>query len=609
VSEVSLLVVHVESPNRGGEGDTVYRTLQPCRALGELPGLRVVSGPWLSPAVRRLAPEADALVLCMLAEADLLPVLARRRALRRLTVCEIDDDFLSPQPWNPVAFLARDPLARSLLSRLAAASDAIQLSAPGLERHYGHLGPRRALFPNHLWEMPAPAEKPPGLRLGWGGSVGHREDLREVLPVLSAALARHPGATLCLMAAPSFRELLSGLPPDRVEFTPGGSLEAYRRWVAALHVGICPLQPSDWNRSRSDVKWLEYASCGVVPLVADLDPYAAVRDGETGLRFRGASELGPLLDRVLGDAALRERIARGALAEARGRIERRHAPERLAFYRRAAAEVGATLEPRPHPELAGAGLDPGAEPYAGSRYLPAPQGRAEDLLHDGLVQARDGRTAEAVRLFAEAARVRPGDHLPWLYLGNAEPEPGRALEPLRRAAALAPGSPSAALALALRLEQAGRAEEARAELERCAALAPDLGAAQARLGEMAAAAGREGEALARQRAALAANAFLAPPAIWLGMQALRGGRAAEAEELLARSVAADGRVWQTRFLLGEALLALGRPGEAVASLEAALERTDQPEAVRARLAAAREAAGDLGGAEAARAGLGRPGPA
>ncbi len=66
----TLLIVQVESPQRRSEGDTVYRTVQPCRALGEQPGVAVLSGSWLAPEVRRLTLTADVLVLCMTAEPD-----------------------------------------------------------------------------------------------------------------------------------------------------------------------------------------------------------------------------------------------------------------------------------------------------------------------------------------------------------------------------------------------------------------------------------------------------------------------------------------------------------------------------------------------------------
>ena len=120
-----MLILHLESPNRGQQGDHVYRTRQPCRALGELEGVTVVSGSLLTPAAHALIDDADVLVLCDVVDADFLPIIEARRRRRRLTVYEINDHFLAPQPWNPTAYLAANLISRSLSSQLARQADCL----------------------------------------------------------------------------------------------------------------------------------------------------------------------------------------------------------------------------------------------------------------------------------------------------------------------------------------------------------------------------------------------------------------------------------------------------------------------------------------------------
>ncbi|HXU60753.1 MAG TPA: hypothetical protein VN962_03570, partial [Polyangia bacterium] len=45
----ALLILHVGPPEPADAATTVYRTVQPCRALGELPEVTVISGSVLSP--------------------------------------------------------------------------------------------------------------------------------------------------------------------------------------------------------------------------------------------------------------------------------------------------------------------------------------------------------------------------------------------------------------------------------------------------------------------------------------------------------------------------------------------------------------------------------
>ena len=47
----ALLIVHLEPVSGRKLGDDVYRTIQPCRALGELDHVSVVSGSLLTPAL------------------------------------------------------------------------------------------------------------------------------------------------------------------------------------------------------------------------------------------------------------------------------------------------------------------------------------------------------------------------------------------------------------------------------------------------------------------------------------------------------------------------------------------------------------------------------
>ena len=49
-----MLIVQLEAPNLGNQGDHVYRTAQPCRALGMVEDVTVISGTVLSPVTHDL---------------------------------------------------------------------------------------------------------------------------------------------------------------------------------------------------------------------------------------------------------------------------------------------------------------------------------------------------------------------------------------------------------------------------------------------------------------------------------------------------------------------------------------------------------------------------
>ena len=595
----------MEAPNVGGQGDHVYRTRQPCRALGELPGVTVASGSWLSPALHRLLPGADVLVVCDVVDADLLPVFARRRQQGRLTVYEVNDHFRALQSWNKTAYLAENLLTRSLSAQLAAHADANQFTVPELVRSFGALNARQAVFPNQLWEVPPPrqlgnnAQAP--VWLGWGGSLGHRQDLAWVMPALQSTLSRHPRVKLAIMGPEELRSLFSWVPADRFRFTPGGKVERYYEFLGELDIGLCPLLPTDFNRCRSDVKFLELAAHGVAAVCSRLPPYAdTVKPSETGLLFSSLEELSAGLDQLIARPAVRAELTRAAHDYvAAERDERAHAHQRLEVYQRWQQETAMATGTQSPAPLSADELSaweelermPASFPRSSYRLLSGTE--LEGLLYTGLTRARDGRGDEALRLYRQAAGQAPGYHVPALLAGAADPDSRQGIAMLERAAELAPGSPSVSLLLATRREQSGDLEGATLELQRCRKLSPHFGAAEARLAGLAERGGQREEAMALHHAALEANPYFAEPALRLGLMNIEAGDASSALEVLGRAVEHDDGLWSLRFVRGRALLAAGQAQQARAELERALEVAPDPTPVLAQLAQAYVKLGNL----------------
>jgi tetratricopeptide (TPR) repeat protein len=444
------------------------------------------------------------------------------------------------------------------------------------------------VFPNHLWTVPPFRERGDGaVRLGFGGSLGHLEDLQWIAPTVRDALARHPSAVMCVMGAPEFQQFFRSLPPEQFQYTPGGSLEDYLRFVASLDVGLCPNLSTDFNACRSDIKWAEYSAHGVATVCSDIPPYADVRHGETGLRFADLPGLAACLDQVLTDAPLRRGLARRAWElVASQRVERAHASERLTAWGLTVPDEGvpwperATLERRRG----------GVRTFDGSNSIHLAFGPLEEKLYQGLTRARD--RVDAVEAFTAAKRLGPDFYLPWLYLGNAESDARRAEELLRRACALAPMAYAPSFLRGLRLRQLGREDEAKAELERCRTLAPSVGAAQGALGELALANGDVDGAIACFEDAFAHNPWRPIAGLQAASAQLDRGRPARTVELVEACLQHDVPQGPEALLLGRAYFALGRFQDARRQLEQVLASTTEPVPVLALLAKAHLALGN-----------------
>jgi len=595
-----LLIAHVGPAESIDEGAAMYRTRQPCRALGELPDVAVISGSIVSPALfdSRVLLNADVLVIRDVADPDLLPIIAARRRHRKLSVFEITQHLFAVPPGMPATSRAPDLVQRSLRPLLARQADCLQLSTTALDLHCATLNPRRAVFPNQLWDAPppTPARRPDRIVIGWGGSRAHREDLRAVIPALAGILERHSEVEVAVMTDAAVRPELDLLPAGRVAFTPWGSLASYYRFLEGIDIGIAPLAPTAYNRCLGDTRFMEYAAHGVLAVCADLEPYRdVVRPGETGYLFADAAELETVLERALVEGDVRAAIpARAARYAASERSERRHAKDRLGFYLSVSAHMGFDIKGRqrllfPHPEIEEERH--AAMTYPDSRYFVLGAGEVERLLEEGLRLKQSGEIGEARRCFLAAARLAPRSHLPPLLLGGVE-APAAAIEALSRAETLNPLSCQAAYLRGVRLLEVGDVADAASAFERARAIAPAFGAPQERLGMLAEAAGRIDDACHLFEEAALQNSTFALPIARLAEIAQRTGKIDKAVGLLERILSDDPDLSLTNFLVGRVYVELNRYHQARVHLLRAVEGAEDRAAVLTALATAERGLGN-----------------
>ncbi|HVZ89484.1 MAG TPA: glycosyltransferase [Polyangia bacterium] len=582
-----LLIVHIGPPEALDRAPAIYRTVQPCRALGELPDVTVVSGSIFSPQLyagaggggEGLLLAADLLVIRDVADPDLLPVVAARRRNGRLTAYEIGNPIFA-RPADGAA-AADDLVARSLPPQLARQADCLQLASAALDVRFAALNPRRAVFPSQLWNAPAsrtpraaaaqaPVQAPV---MGWLGTRAERNDLALALPAIRGVLDRHPALRFAVMGDPEVQEMLAALPAGRVSFTPAGSLESAYKFLEQIDIGLQPLQPTAENRGRDDVRFLEFAAHGVLAVCADLEPYRdVVRPGQTGFLFRDAAELETVLERALAEAEVRAAIPARAARVAAERLERPHALHRLGFYLSVAAQLGIRLDggERARVPLPDLGEGDHARGFPDARYVALGAGSLERLLAEGWTARVAGHADEACGAFTEAERLSPASHLPPLLLGMTTPDDGAAAAALLRAEERNPLSCHAPYLRGVRLLARGDEPAASAAFERARAIAPGFGAPQERLGALAEAAGRVGEAARYYEEAALQNGAFALPIARLAQFARREGRLDKAVALLERSLGDDPGLGLTNLLVGRAYFELKRFHQARVHLERAL---------------------------------------
>jgi glycosyltransferase involved in cell wall biosynthesis len=249
-----------------------------------------------------------------LAEFDLLVIakfkletgerwLVRRRA-RRIAY-DFDDAIYFGKPDTPGGEPDRSPRRVRKFNATCAIADLVTAGNATLAAAARRRAPRVEIVPTgiDLAGYAPPTSRKGTERIAWIGLPGNLPYLARAEEALRRLAQRRPGLRLVVV---SERAPASFAAP--IEFRPW-SKETEAAALAACDVGIMPLDDDDWTRGKGGFKLLQYMAAGL-PTVAS--PVGVNREitveGETGYLASTAGEWEERIERLLGDADLRERL-------------------------------------------------------------------------------------------------------------------------------------------------------------------------------------------------------------------------------------------------------------------------------------------------------------
>ncbi|MBQ7499223.1 MAG: glycosyltransferase [Selenomonas sp.] len=248
---------------------------------------------------------------------------------------------------NPSAFLRAYPEIDAL-SYLA--THAIQVSTEPLAEVLRAYNPWVKVFENQLKELPEKRsygeERLKKLAAGedyvtfFFGALNRTEEWQDVMPVIRGAIGKY-GARLRFKVL-SDRGFFDALPTEHKEYIGtkdmyGGQFVPYAMYQEALHssdISFLPLRDNRFNRTKSDLKFIESAGHGAVVIASPTVYEASVREGQTGFIYRSPEEFRACLELLVENRERRLETARAAYEYVkRERLLADHYLERLAWYR------------------------------------------------------------------------------------------------------------------------------------------------------------------------------------------------------------------------------------------------------------------------------------
>lgn len=219
------------------------------------------------------------------------------KILGQRIIVDIDDHYEAISEEN-AAFHITHPEKnkvsnRDHYARVIERADVVTVSTPELLEFYGKLHPdvrmvRNGVLPE-MFHVKRQERRPV---IGWAGATSYRSGdldvLKGWLPRFLAdndLMFHHSGH---VEGIPSFGDIV-GIPPERITYSPLVGMHQYPLSLLNFDIGIVPLTDVPFNRAKSNIKGLEYASAGV-PFVASALPEYNELCSETVGRIAGSPE-------------------------------------------------------------------------------------------------------------------------------------------------------------------------------------------------------------------------------------------------------------------------------------------------------------------------------
>lgn len=222
---------------------------------------------------------------------------------------------------------------------------AIQTSTPYLADFLSQFNPHVTVFANQLRRLPPPRDfddefKKKKTTTIFFGALNRDGDFMELVPVLNR-FAKQYGKKLEFKIL-SRRNLFDALESENKIFIGDMkkydgqfiSYDAYEEAIRTSDIALLPLRDNEFNRSKSDLKFIECAGNGAVALASPVVYASTIQEGKTGFIYRDEREFSNKLNLLIKNRNLRRMVAEKAYNYVKHeRLMSQHYEERLDWYR------------------------------------------------------------------------------------------------------------------------------------------------------------------------------------------------------------------------------------------------------------------------------------
>jgi O-antigen biosynthesis protein len=273
--------------------------------------------PWIRQQIDNFCDKADVVVWQGLDFPHSLELFEEMKARHQKPFIVEMDDYIADVPLgNEAAEQFRPGSMRfKVVRQQIRLADHLVVSTPYLADMYRDWNSSIHVIPNSIdlkeWKN-IPRKRGDRIRIGWIGGGTHGPDLEMVHPAIEQVLQKYLSVWFyCIHGAP---EIYKKMP--KVYWTrKWANINIYPRYLASykFDIGIAPLLDNNFNRGKSNLRWLEYSAMRTPSVCSPLPDFSRViKHGENGFIANSTEEWVDALSNLIEDLDARRQVGENA---------------------------------------------------------------------------------------------------------------------------------------------------------------------------------------------------------------------------------------------------------------------------------------------------------
>jgi 2-polyprenyl-3-methyl-5-hydroxy-6-metoxy-1,4-benzoquinol methylase len=228
-----------------------------------------------------------------------------------IIVTDLDDD---PDNWPEYA-------ENDYLSLRAV--HGVVVSTPELAKRVAEYNPHVFVYKNHMTALPqGKLEANSGKKVNlFFGALNRQQDWMPYIDAINEVLLTYE--TDVFFHVVHDKQFFDALKISDKMFSPTCDYKTYLEHLRSADICLMPLNDNQFNRAKSDIKWVEAAASRCVALAGSTVYANSIEEGETGMVASTTDEFVEKLSRLITNHSLRESISERAFFDVSN--ERMHA--------------------------------------------------------------------------------------------------------------------------------------------------------------------------------------------------------------------------------------------------------------------------------------------